>query len=105
MLSVSGLKLSWNKVDNINTYVFVIKIPGQTDRYGVVTGTSATAGSSRLHRQIQCPDQRQRQCLGYRAVDHLPSGQNTASQNGRNQHLKKSKCLSKHRKKSRYRSK
>jgi hypothetical protein len=42
VLTASGLKLSWNKVDNINTYVFVIKIPGQTDRYGMVTGTSAT---------------------------------------------------------------
>jgi hypothetical protein len=41
-LTVSGLKLSWNKVDNINTYAFVIKIPGQADRYGVITGTSAT---------------------------------------------------------------
>jgi hypothetical protein len=41
-LTVSGLKLSWNKVDGINTYVFVIKIPGMADRYGLVTGTSAT---------------------------------------------------------------
>jgi hypothetical protein len=41
-LTVSGFKLSWNKVDGINTYVFVIKIPGQADRYGVLTGTSDT---------------------------------------------------------------
>jgi len=32
-------------VDNINTYVFVIKIPGQADRYGVLKGTSATPPS------------------------------------------------------------
>jgi len=41
-LTISGDKLSWNKVDGINSYVYVIKIPGQTDRYGVITGTSAT---------------------------------------------------------------
>jgi len=41
-LTVSGFKLSWNKPDGINTFVYVIKIPGQTDRYGMISGTSAT---------------------------------------------------------------
>jgi Glycosyl hydrolase catalytic core len=42
VLTVSGLKVSWNKVDNIDTYVYVIKIPGQADHYGIVRGTSGT---------------------------------------------------------------
>jgi hypothetical protein len=41
-LSVSGEKLSWNQVDQVNTYVFVRKVPGQPDQYSTVSGTSTT---------------------------------------------------------------
>jgi hypothetical protein len=41
-LTVSGQKLSWNRVDNINTYVYVVKVPKARDRYSVVYGTSLT---------------------------------------------------------------
>jgi Glycosyl hydrolase catalytic core len=41
-LTVTGQKLSWNRVANMNTYVLVVKVPGQSDRYSVVTGTSLT---------------------------------------------------------------
>jgi hypothetical protein len=41
-LSVSGEKLSWNEVDQVNTYVFVRKVPGQPDQYSTVSGTSTT---------------------------------------------------------------
>lgn len=41
-LTVSGLTLNWNRVDKINTYVFVVKVPKLADRYSMVTGTSLT---------------------------------------------------------------
>ncbi len=41
-LSVSGQTLSWNRVAGMNSYVFVRKVPGQSDQYSVVTGTSIT---------------------------------------------------------------
>lgn len=42
ILTVSGGTLAWTRVANLNTYVFVRKVPGQTDQYSVVTGTSLT---------------------------------------------------------------
>ena len=75
-LTVSGLKLSWNKVDNINTYVFVIKIPGQADRYGVITGTSATPPAvPGFTVKYSRPDVDQWQRLGDREIDRIPGGQ------------------------------
>lgn len=41
-LTVSGLTLSWTRVANINTYVLLSKVPGQTAKYSVVSGTSVT---------------------------------------------------------------
>ncbi len=41
-ITVSGQSLSWNRVDNVNSYVFVRKVPGQADQYSTVTGTSIT---------------------------------------------------------------
>jgi len=41
-ITVSGQKLSWNAVSNVNRYVFVRKVPGQADQYSVVKGTSIT---------------------------------------------------------------
>ncbi len=41
-LGVSGQTLIWTRVANINTYVLVTKIPGQSARYSVVSGTSVT---------------------------------------------------------------
>jgi hypothetical protein len=41
-LSVSGDTLAWTRVANLNTYVFVRKVPGQPDQYSVVTGNSLT---------------------------------------------------------------
>ena len=41
-LTVSGQTLTWTRVDGINSYVFVRKVPGQADQYSVVTGTSTT---------------------------------------------------------------
>ncbi len=42
VLSVSGEKLTWNRVDNVNTYVLVAKVPGLADHYWTFTGTSIT---------------------------------------------------------------
>jgi len=39
---VSGQKLSWNAVSNVNRYVFVRKVPGMADQYSVIKGTSIT---------------------------------------------------------------
>lgn len=41
-LTVSGQTLSWARIANVNTYVFVRKVPGQADQYSVITGTSIT---------------------------------------------------------------
>jgi hypothetical protein len=41
-LTVSGETLNWTRVDGINTYVLVRKVPGQADHYSVVTGISIT---------------------------------------------------------------
>jgi hypothetical protein len=41
-LTVSGQKLSWARVANVNSYVLVRKVPGQAEQYSVVTGTSVT---------------------------------------------------------------
>jgi hypothetical protein len=41
-ITVSGQSLSWNKVNGVNSYVFVRKVPGQADQYSAVTGTSTT---------------------------------------------------------------
>ncbi len=41
-LSVSGEKLTWTRVDNVNTYVLVAKVPGQPDHYWTTTGISVT---------------------------------------------------------------
>jgi len=41
-ITVSGETLTWNRVNNINSYVFVRKVPGQVDQYSMVTGTSST---------------------------------------------------------------
>jgi hypothetical protein len=41
-LIVSGQTLEWTRVAGINTYVLVRKVPGQTDVYSVVSGTSIT---------------------------------------------------------------
>jgi len=41
-LTVSGAKLSWNRVDNINTYVLLIRVPKEAVQYSVVTGLSMT---------------------------------------------------------------
>jgi hypothetical protein len=41
-LTVSGQTLRWTRVANVNSYVFVRKVPGQADQYAVITGTSIT---------------------------------------------------------------
>jgi hypothetical protein len=41
-LTVSGQTLSWARVANVNSYVFVRKVPGQADQYSVIVGTSIT---------------------------------------------------------------
>jgi len=41
-LTVTGETLTWARVDNLNSYVFVRKVPGQADQYSTVTGTSTT---------------------------------------------------------------
>jgi len=41
-ITVSGQTLSWTRIANVNSYVFVRKVPGQTDQYSVVSGTSLT---------------------------------------------------------------
>ncbi len=41
-LKASGTTLSWNKVADVDSYEFVTKVPGQSDRYEVVRGTSIT---------------------------------------------------------------
>jgi hypothetical protein len=41
-LTVSGQTLTWGAVANVQTYVLVAKVPGQTAQYSVVSGTSAT---------------------------------------------------------------
>jgi hypothetical protein len=42
VITVSGQKLSWNAVSNVNKYVFVRKVPDQADQYSLVKGTSIT---------------------------------------------------------------
>jgi hypothetical protein len=44
-ISVSGTTISWNKVGTVTTYVFVKKVPGELDKYSVVSGTSVTPTS------------------------------------------------------------
>jgi hypothetical protein len=41
-ISVSGQTLSWNPIATVNTYVLVRKVPGATDQYSVLSGTSTT---------------------------------------------------------------
>jgi hypothetical protein len=41
-LSVSREKLKWTRVRHVKTYVLVAKVPGQTDHYWTITGTSTT---------------------------------------------------------------
>ena len=41
-LSVAGHTVNWNKIGNVNSYVFVRKVPGQEVQYTPVTGTSDT---------------------------------------------------------------
>jgi hypothetical protein len=41
-LTVSGATLSWKKVSTVTAYVLVRKVPGQSDLYSVVNGTSTT---------------------------------------------------------------
>jgi hypothetical protein len=41
-LTASGLTLHWTRVARINTYVLLSKVPGQTAKYSVVSGTSST---------------------------------------------------------------
>ncbi|HSZ05119.1 MAG TPA: hypothetical protein VK778_07950 [Solirubrobacteraceae bacterium] len=41
-LSVTGQTLSWNASAGVSTYVFVIKAPGQADKYSEISGTSIT---------------------------------------------------------------
>jgi hypothetical protein len=41
-ITVSGQTLSWNEVGGVTTYVFVRKVPGQSDQYSEVSGMSAT---------------------------------------------------------------
>jgi hypothetical protein len=41
-LTVSGQTLEWTRVDGINAYVLMRKVPGQANQYSVVTGTSTT---------------------------------------------------------------
>ncbi len=41
-LTVSGQTLAWNAVAGLNMYVLVRKVPGQTEQYSVVSGTSTT---------------------------------------------------------------
>jgi hypothetical protein len=41
-LTVSGTKLSWNKVADVTTYVVVAQRSGKADQYAVVNGTTTT---------------------------------------------------------------
>ncbi len=41
-VSISGNTVKWDKVGNVDTYVFVRKVPGATDEYTAVSGTSTT---------------------------------------------------------------
>jgi hypothetical protein len=41
-LTVSGQRLSWARVADVDSYVLVRKVPGQGNQYSVVTGTSVT---------------------------------------------------------------
>jgi hypothetical protein len=41
-INVSGQTLQWTPTTGVSQYVFVRKVPGQTDQYSVVTGTSTT---------------------------------------------------------------
>jgi hypothetical protein len=41
-IRVSGQTLSWNEVGGVTTYVFVRKVPGQSDQYSEVSGMSVT---------------------------------------------------------------
>lgn len=42
LLSVSGQTLTWTPIANVDTYVFVRKVPGQADQDSLVAGTSIT---------------------------------------------------------------
>jgi hypothetical protein len=42
IISVSGQTLTWPQIGDVNTYVFVRKVPGQEARYSTVAGTSIT---------------------------------------------------------------
>jgi hypothetical protein len=41
-LTVSGQKLSWARVANVNSYVLVRRVPGQAEQDSVIIGTSVT---------------------------------------------------------------
>jgi hypothetical protein len=41
-IDVSGTTITWNKVGTVTTYVFVRKVPGELDKYSVVSGTTVT---------------------------------------------------------------
>jgi len=45
-ITVSGHTLSWNAIAGVNTYVFVRKVPGQSDAYSVLSGTTATPAAA-----------------------------------------------------------
>ena len=42
VVSVSGQTLTWNAISGVSSYVYVRKVPNQTDQYTVVNGTSVT---------------------------------------------------------------
>jgi len=44
-MSVSGQTISWAKVADVNTYVFVQKVSGESDQYSMVNGTTVTPGA------------------------------------------------------------
>jgi hypothetical protein len=41
-LTVTGYRLSWTRVANVNSYLLVRQVPGQGNQYSVVSGTSTT---------------------------------------------------------------
>ena len=41
-ITISGQTVSWNRPGGVNQFVFVRKVPGQTDQYSVINGTSTT---------------------------------------------------------------
>jgi hypothetical protein len=41
-LTVSGQTVNWQTVSGVSSYAFVRKVPGQEDKYSILTGTSVT---------------------------------------------------------------